>query len=148
VNDKMKRVVGIAFIKDGKLLIVQSKRSSKTNSWTFVGGGVEDGESDIEAAIREVSEEIHSGFFIEEKDLIPIMSFEDVAASDPNLMIKMTLFLAKKDIDVKLVPNEEILYYHWYRLGDDSYNVSSAITDHFAPYAVKNGLMYKKNGKI
>ena len=34
---------GIAFVEDGKLLIVQSHRSSQTNSWTFVGGGVEEG---------------------------------------------------------------------------------------------------------
>ena len=38
----IQKVVGIAFIEDGKLLIVQSLRSSKTNSWTFVGGGVEE----------------------------------------------------------------------------------------------------------
>lgn len=37
----IQKVVGVAFIENGKLLIVQSHRSSKTNSWTFVGGGVE-----------------------------------------------------------------------------------------------------------
>ena len=54
----IQKVVGVAFIENGKLLIVQSHRSSKTNSWTFVGGGVEEGETLVEAAIREVSEEI------------------------------------------------------------------------------------------
>ena len=37
------KVVGIAFVENGKLLIVQSHKSSKTNSWTFIGGGVEEG---------------------------------------------------------------------------------------------------------
>ena len=61
---KKKKAVGIAFIRDGKLLIVKSVRSSKNNTWTLVGGGVEEGESEVEAAIREVSEEIHNGFTI------------------------------------------------------------------------------------
>ena len=39
--EKLKRVVGIAFVEDGKLLIVKSQRSNKTNSWTLVGGGIE-----------------------------------------------------------------------------------------------------------
>ena len=34
----IQKVVGIAFVEDGKLLIVQSHRSSQTNSWIFVGG--------------------------------------------------------------------------------------------------------------
>ena len=38
----IQEVVGIAFIKNGRLLIVQSKKSKKTNSWTFIGRGVEE----------------------------------------------------------------------------------------------------------
>ena len=36
--EKLKRVVGIAFVEEGKLLIVRSQRSTATNSWTLVGG--------------------------------------------------------------------------------------------------------------
>lgn len=140
--ENVKKAVGVAFIKDGKLLVVQSVRSSKTDSWTFVGGGIEDGETEIEACIREVSEEIHNGFTINEDDLIPLLSFREVAASDPNLMIQMSLFLSKKEIDVELIPNEEILHYHWYKIGEVSFNVSSSIRDHFIPYAIEKGLMF------
>ena len=42
---KIKEVVGVAFIENNKLLIVQSRKSSKTNSYTFIGGGVEVGET-------------------------------------------------------------------------------------------------------
>ena len=49
---RVKKVVGVAFIEDGKLLIVRSVRSSKSNTWTLIGGGVEEGESEVEAAIR------------------------------------------------------------------------------------------------
>ena len=49
---KVKKVVGVAFIEDGKLLIVRSVRSSKSNTWTLIGGGVEEGESEVEAAAK------------------------------------------------------------------------------------------------
>lgn len=71
----MQKVVGIAFIEDGKLLIVQSHKSSKTNSWTLVGGGVKVRETLVEAAIREVSEEIHNNFTISESDLEQLFTF-------------------------------------------------------------------------
>ena len=48
--EKLKRVVGVAFVDNGKLLIVRSQRSSTTNSWTLVGGGIETGETEITAA--------------------------------------------------------------------------------------------------
>jgi NADH pyrophosphatase NudC (nudix superfamily) len=141
--EKLKNVVGIAFIKDGKLLIVQSVRSSKNNIWTMVGGGVEDGESEVEAAIREVREEIHNGFTISEEDLKPVMCFKESASSDPNLSIMMTIFICSKSLDnVCLTPDFEILKYHWYKLGDTNYKISSAIRDHFIPFAVNEGLMY------
>ena len=135
-------VVGVAFIKDGKLLIVQSVRSSHNNVWTMIGGGVNDGETEVEAAIREVKEEIHNGFFIAEEDLKPIMSFKESAASDPETTIIMTLFLCHKPIDVALSPDFEILKYHWYKLGESDFKISSAIRDHFIPFAVNEGLMY------
>ena len=141
--EKIKNVVGIAFIKDGKLLIVQSVRSSKNNIWTMVGGGVEEGESEVEAAIREVSEEIHNGFTISEEDLKPVMCFKESASSDPNLSIMMTIFICSKSLEhVCLTPDFEILKYHWYKLGDTNFKISSAIRDHFIPFAVNEGLMY------
>jgi len=135
-------VVGVAFIKEGKLLIVQSVRSSKNNTWTLVGGGVNEGESVVEAAIREVSEEIHNGFTIREEDLKPLMSFKECASSDPNTSIIMTMFLCTKEIDVYLSADFEILKYHWYKLGESQFKISSAIRDHFLPFAINEGLMY------
>ena len=136
----IQKVVGIAFVENGKLLIVQSHKSSKTNSWTFIGGGVEEGETLIEAAIREVSEEIHNDFKIKEENLHQILSFKEHAASDPNKIIEMNVFLCDKKIDVPLTTNEEILHYHWFKVGED-YNISSSIKEHFIPYAIKNKII-------
>lgn len=142
MHEKLKRTVGIAFIENGKLLIVKSARSNKTNSWTLVGGGIETGESEIEAALREVNEEIGQGFEFFEEDLLPVMCFKELAASDSDVIIEMNLFLATKQIHVSLIPNDEILDYHWYKIGETSYNMSTSITEHFLPYAIQKGLIY------
>ena len=137
--NNIQQVVGIAFIENNKLLIVQSKKSSKTNSYTFIGGGVEDGETLLEAAIREVSEEIHNGFTISPSELELVMTKKEVAASDPNKQIEMHTFIAHKKINVELTTNEEIIDYHWYSIGED-YNVSNSIKD-FLEYAKKNDII-------
>ncbi len=139
--EKIKRVVGVAFVEDGKLLIVQSVRSSASDSWTLVGGGVETGESEITAALREVNEEIGQGFEFCEEDLLPIMCFKEAAASDSDITIEMNMFLATKKIHVSLIPNDEILDYHWYSLGETEYNLSSSIVEHFLPYAIQKGIL-------
>ena len=137
--NKIQQVVGIAFIENNKLLIVQSKKSSKTNSYTFIGGGVENGETLLEAAIREVSEEIHNGFTISPSELELVMTKKEVAASDPNKQIEMHTFIAHKKINVELTTNEEIIDYHWYSI-DEDYNVSNSIKD-FLEYAKKNNII-------
>ena len=139
---KTKKVVGIAFIENGKLLIVKSVRSSKSNIWTLIGGGVENDESEVEAAIREVKEEFHNGFEINEENLKPVFCFKESAASDPELDIIMTIFLCSKKIDRAFFTNQEILEYHFYKVGEIKYNLSSAIRDHFLPYAISEGLLY------
>ena len=139
---KVKSVVGVAFVENGKLLIVRSVRSSTTNSWTLVGGGVETGETEIMAALREVNEEVGRGFEFCEEDLLPIMCFEEAAASDADITIHMNLFLALKKIHVSLIPNDEILDYHWYSIGETEYNLSSSIRDYFLPYAIQKGIIF------
>lgn len=140
--EKIKKVVGVAFVDSGKLLIVKSVRSSTTNSWTLVGGGVEPGETEIIAALREVNEEIGRGFEFCEEDLLPIMCFKELAASDSDVTIEMNLFLSQKPIHVSLNPNDEILDYHWYKIGESEYNLSSSIRDYFLPYAIQRGIIF------
>ncbi|MBE6156932.1 MAG: NUDIX domain-containing protein [Firmicutes bacterium] len=140
--ERLKRVVGVAFIENGKLLIVKSVRSSATNSWTLVGGGIEAGETEITAALREVNEEIGQGFEFCEEDLLPIMCFKEAAESDSDVIIEMNMFLATKKIHVSLIPNDEILDYHWYSLGETEFNLSSSIRDRFLPYAIQKGLIF------
>jgi len=135
-------VVGTAFISDGKLLISMSKRSAKKGRYTLVGGGVEKGETFKEAARRECQEEISNGFDIKEEELEEILCFREPALSDPNLTIEMHMMLALKKVDVELLPNDEIIEYKWYTLGEDDSQLASAIRNHLIPWAIQNNLMY------
>ena len=135
-------VVGTAFVQNGKLLISMSQRSSKKGKYTLVGGGVEKGETFKEAARRECQEEIANGFDIKDDELKEILCFREPALSDETLTIEMHMMLALKDIDVELLPNDEILEYRWYNLGDDTSYLASAIKDHFIPWAIENNIMY------
>lgn len=138
----MKEVVGVAFFKNGKLLISQSVKSAKNNKFTFVGGGIDEGETVLQAAVRECKEEIQNGFEISENDFEPIMDFVEHAASDETLLIHMHILKAKKEIDVELKPNEEIVCYHWFSDGEDESILSSSISKHLLPVAREMGLFY------
>lgn len=139
--DNLIYVVGTAFIKDKKLIISMSQRSSKKGKFTLVGGGVEKGETYKEAACRECMEEIANGFTIEPKDLKEILCFREPALSDPSLEIEMHMMLSLKDVNVELKPNEEILEYRYFKMGDDESVLASAISNHLLPWALENHLM-------
>ena len=140
--DNLIYVVGTAFIQDGKLLISMSQRSAKKGRYTLVGGGVEKGETFKEAARRECQEEIANGFDILEDELKEILCFREPALSDPSLTIEMHMMLALKKVDVELVPNDEIIEYKWFTIGDDDSQLASAVRDHFIPWAIQNKVMY------
>ena len=139
--DNLIYVVGTAFIEDKKLLISMSQRSAKKGRYTLVGGGVENGETFKEAARRECQEEIANGFDIQEDELKEILCFREPALSDPSLMIEMHMMIALKNVDVELMPNDEIVEYKWFKLGDDDSQLSSAIRDHLIPWAIENDLL-------
>ncbi len=141
MNKDYIKVVGTVFIKDGKILISMSQRSAKSGKYTLVGGGVEPYESIVEAAKRECEEEIAQGFTIETDELQEVFCFREPALSDPKLNIEMHIFKSLKEIDVPLVPNEEILNYHWYTFGDNINCLSSALSEHVIPWAMENNLL-------
>ena len=134
-------VVLIAFIENNKILVTKSVRSAKQNLYTLIGGTVEKNETILEAAIREIKEEINPDYNIKQKDLKEIIQFSEPAASNQNQIIKIHIFLALKKIDCQLVTNYEIIEHYWYDINDKDINVSSAIKEYLIPYAKKNNII-------
>lgn len=137
--DKIERTVFVIFIKNNKLLVVKSVRSAKQNLYTLVGGSLLENETLLEGAIRECKEEINSELIIKQRDFIELFKFTERAASDPNLLIEMNILYSKKEIDVDIKPDLEILDYKWIDIDNQELNLSSAITNHVFPW-MKEGL--------
>jgi ADP-ribose pyrophosphatase YjhB (NUDIX family) len=142
VENKISEVVGVAFFKEGRLLICESVRSANVGEYTLIGGGVIEGETIPGACVREIKEEINKDFDINENDLIKIDSYVEGAASDPSIIVNIHVFVSYKEVNVEFIPNKEILEYHWYKLDEVGRNLSSSIREHVIPYAIKEGLMY------
>lgn len=137
-----KKVAGIAYINDGKLLVCMSQRSSKEGKYTLIGGGVEEGETSEQAVIRESREE--TGFELKPGEFYKAHSFTEQAASDPTLTIDMEVFIYKNQFTYPLKTCEEILKFKWYDISEDSSHLSSSMTKHLLPWAIENGLLYTK----
>ncbi len=135
---EIKQVVFVVFIENKKLLVVKSVRSAKQNLYTLVGGMVEEDETILEAAVREVKEEINAEFDIKQMDFKELFKFVEPAASDPNLIIEINVLLSKKEINVEMSPDLEILDYKWIDVEDEETNLSSAITDYVIPWMKEN----------
>ena len=133
-------IVGIAFIKNNQVLIVKSAKSAKNDLFTLVGGSVEEGETILEGCKREIKEEVDYNLDVLDEELEFITSYVEPAASDPNLLINMHLFIAHHDIDGVKNCNPEIIESKWFKVGDQE-NISSSIKDHLIPYAIKNGIL-------
>ena len=100
MKKKTTRVVG-AVVKDGdKYLCMQrprSKYSYISEHWEFPGGKVEKGESDHEALVREIKEEMDWDVFVGPK-------IGTVVCDYPDFSVEITAYLCKGgDTEMKLL---------------------------------------------
>ena len=82
-------VVGTMFFKDNKLLIDKPR---KRPTYQMIGGRVEDGESPLDAAIRECHEELGEKAIFDENKISLVMDFEEIATSDNKTMIHFYVY--------------------------------------------------------
>lgn len=86
-NLKREKACGCIIIEADKVLLIQQKEGH----WDFPKGHVEDGETEIETAIREVKEETNLDVEIDENKRYTIEYFTDKGAYK-----QVVLFIAKK----------------------------------------------------
>ena len=85
----MMKVVGTMFFKDNKLLIDKPR---KRPTFQMIGGKVENGESVLDAAIRECHEELGNKVVFDNKLFELVMEFDEIATSDGKTPIHFYVF--------------------------------------------------------
>lgn len=131
-------VVGTMFFKEHKLLIDKPR---KRNTYQMIGGKVENGESPLEAAIRECHEELGNKAIFNENLFELIMEFDEIATSDGKTPIHFYVFKYNGDLQGELTISEEIEAFKWYNSKEDSYILSNTLKNEVVPYCLKNNLI-------
>ena len=101
----MIKVVGTMFFDDNKLLLDKPR---KRPTYQMIGGSVEEGETPLEAAIRECHEELGKDAIFDEGLLEPVMEFDEIATSDGVTPIHFYVFKYNGELSGKLTTSLEI----------------------------------------
>lgn len=141
----MLNVVGTMFFKDGKLLIDKPR---KRPTFQMIGGAVEEGETILEAAIRECHEELGNKAIFDESKIIPVMDFIEIATSDPTKKIHMHIFKYDGILEGELTTSLEIEKFMWFGVDDDTNLLSNTLKNEVVPYCIENKLIFSKENKL
>ena len=103
---KYEKSCGTIVINDNKVLVIQQKQGF----WGFPKGHMEQGENEIETAIRETKEETNLDVIIEDKTRFCLTYFIE----DKNIHKEVVYFVAKVDGKVDIKPQiEEVNSIAW-----------------------------------
>lgn len=130
------KVVGTMFFKDRKLLIDKPR---KRNTYQMIGGRVEDGETPLEAAIRECHEELSDSCKFDESLFELVIDFDEIATSDGVTKIHFYVFKYNGELKDEPVTGEEIEKFLWYQASDGVDILSNTLKNEVVPYAIENG---------
>lgn len=131
-------VVGTMFFKDGKLLIDKPR---KRPTYQMIGGRVEEGETPIEAAIRECHEELGEEAIFDSSLIELVMEFDEIATSDGKTPIHFYVFKYNGNLEGKLNTSDEIENFKWYNSNDSEEILSNTLKNEVVPYCLKKGLI-------
>ena len=134
----MIKVVGTMFFNDDKLLLDKPR---KRPTYQMIGGGMETGETPIEAAIRECHEELGKDAVFDESLFELVMEFDEIATSDGITPIHFYLFKYNGILSGNLTISEEIESFLWYdsSMGNDM--LSNTLRNEVVPYCLKKNLI-------
>lgn len=131
-------VVGTMFFKDKKLLIDKPR---KRPTYQMIGGKVEQGETPLEAAIRECHEELGKEAIFDVDLFELIMEFDEIATSDGLTPIHFYVFKYNGILEGILETSEEIENFMWYSTQEGFEILSNTLKNEVVPYCLKNELI-------
>lgn len=114
---------GAVIIDNGKVLLIGAKDDQGKIFWSFPKGHQEDGETDLETAIRETFEEV--GLNIKIIDKVPIIRSHYV--NNESAEKDIYLFLAQKVGGKIKLQKDEVEYVKWV----DTLKVDEYLTDYY-----------------
>lgn len=131
-------VVGTMFFKNEKLLIDKPR---KRQTYQMIGGRVEEGETPLEAAIRECHEELGDEAIFDSKLIELVMEFDEIATSDGKTPIHFYVFKYNGLLEGKLNTSDEIEKFKWYESSDGTDILSNTLKNEVVPYCLKKNLI-------
>ena len=132
------KVVGTLFLKENKLLLV---KPSRRPTYQLPAGKVEEGESTLDAAIRECHEELGCNALFDESKFKFIMDFKEIASSDNMTHIHFYLYMYEGILEGTLSESEEIEYFVWYDTSMGKDMLSNTLKNEVIPYCIENNLI-------
>jgi 8-oxo-dGTP diphosphatase len=128
-------VVSIAFVRDGSVLTVRKRGTSR---FMLVGGKPEPGETAEQAARREVREEVG----LEVGELTPIGEYVGAAANEPGHRIRSTTFQALVPPDTEPEAQAEIEELRWHLLAEPATDdLAPVLTEFVLPLLRRTGAL-------
>lgn len=134
----MIKVVGTMFFKDESLLLDKPR---KRPTYQMVGGRVEDGETPLEAAIRECHEELGDEAIFDENKFEFVMEFDEIATSDGVTPIHFYVFKYTGELKGKMNISEEIESFLWYDSSCGTNILSNTLRNEVIPYCLSEKLI-------
>ena len=133
------KVVGTMFFKDKKILIDKPR---KRDTYQMIGGKVEEGETPLQAAIRECHEELGSKAIFNENSFELIMDFDEIATSDGKTKIHFYVFKYNGELQGELSTSEEIEQFKWYDSSMETGILSNTLKNEVVPFCIREQLIY------
>ena len=134
----MIKVVGTMFFDDNRLLIDKPR---KRPTYQMIGGGVDEGETPLEAAIRECHEELGENAIFDENNFEFVMDFQEIATSDQTTKIHFYVFKYNGELKGEITTSEEIEKFMWFGIDDDMNLLSNTLKNEVVPYCIQEGLI-------
>ncbi len=132
------KVVGTMFFKEQKLLIDKPRKRA---TYQMIGGGVEDGETPLQAAIRECHEELGENAIFDTSKFKLVMDFDEIATSDGKTQIHFYVFQYEGTLEGTLSTSQEIESFLWYDTNEEEALLSNTLTNEVIPYCLQKKLI-------
>ena len=131
-------VVGTMFFENERILIDKPR---KRPTYQMIGGRVEEGETPLQAAIRECHEELGKEAIFNEELFELVMEFDEIATSDGVTPIHFYVFQYNGKLLGNLNISDEIEAFKWYDSSCGTGMLSNTLKNEVIPYCLNKKLI-------